>query len=68
MDVEEMGTGQENRITEALKFQDVNHTLTLSTLEINLKLANVWCRLTSCRTNEKRHLAIRLIWNRRDPK
>lgn len=28
-------------ITEALKFQDVNHTLTLSTLEINLKLANV---------------------------
>lgn len=36
-----MGTGQENRITEALKFQDVNHTLTLSTLEINLTLANV---------------------------
>lgn len=25
-----MGTGQENRMTEALKFQDVNHTLTLS--------------------------------------
>lgn len=41
MDVGQMGTGQENRMTEALKYQDVNHTLTLSTLEINLKFGNV---------------------------